>query len=181
MGFEDYQVYLTDSAHTDPGASRCTRDRITQSLLEEWKQIHLDDNSVEQSEYPQWSGRTYLLFETSEHLFEMCVSEDGNLRVAISLRFALCNPPSLYEDFCHVVGWLMKTYGFECVVARDLDPALPSRRDIARDPAEFYALFDQSVGYNRLLWEQDAGTTESRKLRPEEAVYELFLTPRGLI
>jgi hypothetical protein len=181
MGFEDYQVLICPEKHSPLWADNdmATLERIAVDIQIRWPEFHTDDVAVAHLQYPPRPEEAFLIYDTPAGLFQMLImlNRRENNCVTISLRFAYCNPRSVYEPFCAVIEWLMRRYAMYCSVMRDLAPGQEGVSDEITDAGAVCAVLVPSMDYNRRLWQLDAGTEEEAVLRPGEAIAR-FVAPR---
>lgn len=180
MSFEAFEVHL----YPRPDSRvRCTEDLATvKALVNEvqtkWPQFRLDEVEITRMFEPLRANEALLVYETSEGLIQLGIRlERAQSSVVFSLRFAYCNPVSVYEPFCNMVEWLMRCYGLYCHVVPDLAPKQQGLSDNIASAESVRAILVPSMDYNRQLWKLDANSEEEAILRPGEAV-ERFIVPR---
>lgn len=179
MGFEDY-VVLIESTRTPEfwmDVSGRPLTYIREEIAARWPSIHTDNVELAHLQYPPSPEQLFLCSHTSGGLFQILVSVGNSTRpfVVVSLRFAYCNPRTVYEPFCAFIEWLMDKWSMSCTMMRE--PA-PEQGNITRtmgDPREVRPVLIPSMDYHRKLWRLDAGTEEAI-LRPHEAINR-FITP----
>lgn len=174
MGFEAYTVLLVPCPTSLLAAGHRTTSvqSLVNELRQEWPDIHTDEQELLCRPYAPKSEEAFLVYETTRGLFQIMLSpHQGQTRA--SLRFAYCNPRSVYQPFTSVIVWLMERYGM-----RGSTMASDQSQDL-NDPQEVLTVLTPSMDYNRRLWQTDAGTNEEAGLRPGEAI-ERFISPQCL-
>lgn len=176
MGFESYTVILLPQQTALPGTDRGidTVQQIVGDLRQKWPVIRLDEEEAElhSLSFPLTKGESCLVYETAEGLFQMLLTPSG-MQVSISLRFAYCNPRTVYQPFSEVTAWMMKRYQRDAsVMASDDLPDLTNPQDVER-------ILIPSMDYNRRLWQADVRTDEEAILRPGDAIVR-FMSPHYL-
>ena len=176
MGFESYTVVLTPRQIALPGTDRSmdTVPQMVGDLRQRWSVIRLDEKEVElrSLNFPLAEGEVCLVYETAQGLFQLLLTPYRK-QVSISLRFAYCNPRTVYQPFIRVTTWMMERYQ-RCasVMASDDVPEV-------NNPQEVESVFIPSMDYNRRLWQADARTSEEAILRPGDAIVR-FISPHYL-
>lgn len=171
MGFESYTVSLSSR----PGAphTNCQNadniSHLTRELMQCWPEICPDDIEMSELPYPAQPGETFLVYEGLNGVFQIMLSQSQE-RIKASVRFAYCNPRSVYLPFAAVVAWLIRTQkmqGGTLVSEQNLD--LTSAKDVLK-------ILTPSMEANRRLWFRDAETEEEACLRPEEAIERFIIS-----
>ena len=137
-----------------------------------------DDVESARLREPLPNGVVILASETVAGLMQLIV-QLGHTNcddIAVWLRFAYCNPVSVFEPFCAVAAWLMRTYRLACHIEANPAPDSGGLRDVA-DADAVRAVLLSSMEYNRRLWQMDADTEETAILRPGDAVAR-FIAPQ---
>lgn len=181
MGFEDYQIILSprpESLFACSGTPTLIR-TVAGEIQQEWPAFAPDDLETHSQNYPARPDTVFLVYETSRELFQLLISVNAsqNNSLYFSLRFAYCNPRSVYEPFCQVIIWLMNRYRLVCYPMRDLAPPDQEESKVICFPADIRRLLIPSMDYNRRFWFLDAQTEEEAPLRPGDATAR-FIMPR---
>ncbi|MBV9848123.1 MAG: hypothetical protein JO250_00405 [Armatimonadetes bacterium] len=170
MGFESFTVLLTpcDESPLQRGQDAGSVARLAEDIQRRWPSVRADDLERDEIAHHVRPSDIFLFSETEAGLYQMLlqVHHDGN--ASISLRFALCNPRSVYAPFCAMVSWLMECYQLRCCNLSYVPPT-DSGEDFcdARVVAE---ALTPSMDENRRLWQLDADMQEEQRWRPGEAL-----------
>jgi hypothetical protein len=174
MGFESFTVTLTPCQDSP---IRVQQDAESMAALAEeirchWPSLRPDDRERDEiAQYPQ-PGDVFLFSETDSGLYQMLLQVCKDESVHISLRFALCNPRTVYDPFCQITAWLMHRYKLRC---HDLIYVPPSENGIDFcDPKKVAETLIPSMDENQRLWQLDAGTEEEAALRPGDAFVQIY-------
>ena len=183
MGFESYSIVLCPNENSPLRRNQTaeTLQTLAAELQERWTEFQVDTVALAHLEYPQHSGEMFLIYESAAGLFQaqLRLNASAENAVNLSLRFAFCNPPSVYEPFFAVTEWLMQYYALYCEVMSNLAPEQADITDIIETPDALRAVLLPSIEYNRRLWQLDAGTNAEAILRPNEAI-ACFIAPHFL-
>ena len=171
MGFESYTVILSPCPEAPHAACRIADvSHLAQDLMNRWPEIRPDEAELSGLVYPARPGETFLIYEGQDGVFQILLSLSQE-QISASVRFAYCNPRSIYSPFAAVVGWLMRTrkmQGWTLVSEQSLD--VNSSEDVLK-------VLIPSMDANRRLWFLDAGTEEEACLRPDEAIERFIISP----
>lgn len=175
MGFESYTVSL--SACPDaPRAANQNADEVSQfaeELMHRWPEICLDDVELSELPYPARPGETFLVYEGLDGVFQIMLSQSQE-QIRATVRFAYCNPRSVYSPFAAFVAWLMRTQKMQAhTLVAEQNLALTSSVDLLK-------ILTPSMEANRRLWFRDAGTEEEACLRPDEAIERFIISPSAV-
>lgn len=173
MGFESYTVVLTPQQRGFLGTdeSQLTVQQVVGDLRKKWPAIRLDEEEAElrSLNFPLAEKEICLVYETAQGLFQLLLTP-YHKQVSVSLRFAYCNPRTVYKPFLEVAAWMMKHYQLSAsIMASDDTPEV-------NNPQEVESIFIPSMDYNRRLWQADARTGEEAILRPGDAIVR-FISP----
>lgn len=150
--------------------------RVVTELQAEWPCIQPD--AVERNSRPYGPGpdEIFLMHHTSDGLIQINpqLARRKHDVATFSLRFAYCNPRTVYEPFCALIEWLMRRYHMFCHNCRDLAPEQRGLSDDIDDPADVRRMLVPSMDYNRALWQLDFGREEAA-VRPDEALVRFVL------
>lgn len=179
MGFEDYCVLVCpkNDSPLRSGNTEQAIGKLVGEVMKKWPAFSFDEIELEHLQYPKRRKDAFLVFETDQGLFQMLISLHKPGYIIFSVRFAYCNPRTIYEPFCEVVAWLMRKYKMYCQIMRDL---APQQGDILKEIdviSDVPAVLTPSMDYNRRLWQLDAETEEEAILRPGEAIAR-FIAPK---
>ena len=181
MGFEDYQVTLHPQPNTRLSSGGTPELTVTLAceIQQTWSAFAPDDVERAYEERAARPGDVFLAYETAHELFQLKLSLDAGRGsgVTFSLRFAYCNPRSVYEPFCQVITALMSRYELICHPAPDFAPSDAGQPADITLPSDVRRLLTPSMDYNRRFWFLDAGTDEEAPLRPGDAIAR-FIMPR---
>lgn len=174
MGLEAYTVLLTprSSSPLVIGHYAASIQSLVSEMQREWPDIHRDEEEHLCQPYPPQREEAFLFYETRLGLFQIMLTPHRE-GVTASVRFAYCNPRSVYRPFTSVIAWLMEQYGM-CGYTMASD-----RSQELNDPYAVLTVLTPSMDYNRHLWQLDAGTSEEAILSPGRAI-ERFILPRCL-
>ena len=173
MGFEAYTVVLVPKQTflAGTGQSIPVAQNLVKDLLQRWPLIRSDEEELKCLSYPLMPGQVCLVYETAQGLFQMLTPGRG--QVTVSIRFAYCNPRTVYKPFIEIIVWLMERY--------EMCASVMASDDIS-DLTDFQQAEDvliPSMDYNRRLWQADVGTNEEAILRPGDAIIR-FMSPHYL-
>ena len=169
MGFESFTVVLTPCGGSpllkDRDAGSITR--LAEDIQRHWPSVRPDD--VERDEMAQYvqPNDVYLFSETEAGLFQMLLHDGHEGNISISLRFALCNPRTVYEPYCAMVSWLMRRYQLQCC---NFSSVSLERTDDFCDANAVAEILTPSMDENRWLWQLDADMEEEQRWRPGDAL-----------
>ena len=172
MGFEAYTVVLDPCEKPAVEADRVEAavQSLVSDLQRQWPVIRLDEAEMRRHPCPLVQGEVRLVYETQQGLLQLLLTPSLG-QVSVSVRFAYCNPRSVYQPFIEIITWLMESYKLNgYVMASDDVPDLIASQEVK-------PLIIPSMDYNRRLWQADAGTSEEAILRPVEAINR-FIKPR---
>lgn len=184
MSFEAFEVYLypAHSAQNKEGSETAlsggtTLNELAQELQKQWPALRIDALEINRA-YPTFAQNVRVfVYELPQGLFQLTAQhDDANACLTFALRFAYCNPRSIYHPFCGVVSWLMRHYDLNCLVVSDLAPGQESLSDEITDPDKVCDVLVASMDYNRRLWQLDTHTEENAILRPGDAMAR-FVAP----
>lgn len=180
MGFEDYQALVrpTSNARIRRGDVLTTQS-VADAMQRRWPEFGPDTPELERLEYPKRPDDLFLIYDGLKGLFQVEVMPAKADRIVVSLRFALCNPRTVYAPFCETISWLMREYDMTCILMRDPAPEQCGDLNEITDPAQIQAALTPGMDYHRRLWQCDAGTDEEARLRPGEAIAR-FIAPHFL-
>lgn len=175
MGARDYQVILSPVPDSNPGSDSSVGQRTLDDVLAVASALQTRWSAIKPDEKASYNAdREYaLVYETETELFQILVMlEWHNRYVYVSLRFAYCNPRSIYDPFCTLIEWLMYRYHLDCMPMRELGRSVEGTVIAAypiKDPAEIRSVLIPSMDHMRNNWQQWIGSSEEAKLRPWEA------------
>ena len=165
MGFESYTVVLTPrpSSPLATGQNAQTLQMLVNEIMHDSRNICPDDEETRHLPYTPLCEESFLVYKTSLGLYQVLL-EVHKQQINISLRFAHCNPRTIYKPFISMVTNLMGRYRLQsCKIASDDSLNL-------YDPQTVEMVLTSSMDYNRHLWQEDAGTNQEDILRPGEAL-----------
>jgi hypothetical protein len=174
MGFEAYTVHLVPCSYSPLATGQQTDaiQRIVNDLRQKWPVLRSDETELRSLVCPLVPGEACLVYQTAQGLIQIMLTPCRG-QASVSLRFAYCNPRSVYQPFTAMIAWLMERHQMHgYVMASDKLPDLSN-------PQEVETVLVPSMDYNRRLWQQDAGTSEEAILRPGEAI-ERFISVENL-
>lgn len=182
MGFEDYSVILlpTEAVTLQQDDNAWTLDDAENELRMMNSFIVEDKIAISKTLNIDNIHNRYMCYNTDTEIFQILLNSDTRgSSIRYSLRFAYCNPRTIYLPFCKIVRCIMQRHQLSCYVMRDLDPSTQTTKKdkaVIEDPSLIEAVLVPSIDHNRLFWQADAKTTEEAALRPEEAI-EHFIVP----
>ena len=171
MGSIDYQVMLhptSESKHSG-GKSFDDIDLMAHEILNAWSEIRRD-SSIHNDTYS-----IPLVFDSEKEIFQILLGLDWqDSHVFVSLRFAYCNPKSIFESFCSVIEWLMANYQMQCQLMRRGNEG-SGNVDVAvvNFPNQIRGTLIPSMELMRNNWMLLPGATEA-KLLPSEALHRFY-------
>ena len=182
MGFEDYSVLMRPKGKAAATSvdKVATISKVVNEVRAEWPELQYDDAALELVSYRPTSNEVFLVNESSLGLFQVRIAysffNSSDSYLEFDLRFAYCNPRTVYIPFCDFIEWSMQKYKLNCVIMRDLAPNFVfDGKDIIEDTQNVRPTLLPSMDYNRKLWQIDVGTSEEAILRPEEALARFVL------
>lgn len=152
-------------------------DALMHELYQQWPALCLD--ALESSlAYPPLADNVRIfVYESPEGLFQLTAQhDDANDCLTFALRFAYCNPRSIYHPFCAMVSWLMRRYNLLCHVVSGLAPSQEGLSKEITDPEKVCDVLTASMDYNRRLWQLDTHSEEDAILRPGDAMARFVAT-----
>ncbi len=173
MGFEPYTIFLVPKqlSPSITDRSKSSVQQVIGELRQKWPSVRLDEEELGCLSYPPIPGEVYLVHETMQGLIQILLTPSQG-EITVSVRFAYCNPRSVYKPFMDIIAWLMERYEmYASVMASDDIPDLT-------DPQKVEDVLVPSMDYNRRLWQTDTGTSEEAILRTGDAVAR-FVTPHS--
>jgi len=162
MGFEAYSIVLCPNEQSPLRTNQTpeTVQSIAADIQERWTEFQSDAVASAYLEYPPRNDEEFLVYHTAEGLFQVRLSLNPRLgnAVNLSLRFAYCNPATVYEPFFAVTEELMRRYDLYCEVMSDFAPEQAGVPDTIETPDTLRAVLLPSIEYNRRLWQLDSDT-----------------------
>jgi hypothetical protein len=128
---------------------------------------------------PKVTGCEYLRYEDSEHIVELDVGASDNSTSALTIRFALCQPPTVDSIFIGLVERCALSFSANVVIADDIDPSDPPAGLSFHSP-ELDGLSEalsKRIMKRREVWQAEFGRVVAR-LSCREAV-ERYIIARG--
>lgn len=107
---------------------------------------------------PLTPAYTHFVFRDGHHVIEYEFFQDGD-SCEVSLRFALCHPPSVDRVFVNQATELIKRFGLNATICEELPEDEP-RIYTAADLTRFMANCAWSIARSRLYWQQMFDTEE---------------------
>lgn len=147
MGCEDFVVRLS---------SEFTRETVTEVLLR-MPHIHPD------TAFPRMPDEAHFSYEDEQHIIEIEVAE-GRLRTTISVRFAVCHPPTIDSVFAALVADLAAAVNADTLIAEDVAPDDPTLgwSFSQSQSANLHKALVQCIPKKRHLWQVEFGTVQAR-------------------
>ncbi len=175
MGFEAFAVIL--SPIDADGDFWDVRHLVTQ-IKRRWRSVENDAWEITERAGLRPRNEIFLARQTKEGLIQAAIwREKSSCALRIELRFAYCNPSSVYTPFCEMTAWLMQKFRLRCHIVPDLAPEQQGVSDDFDRPEIVAATLTPSMDYNRNLWQLYAGTEDTAALRPGDAIAK-FISPR---
>ena len=177
MGFEAFSVILSP---VDAEEDALTTGHLVSQMKRRWRSVQTDSLELAERADARSRNKVHLVRRTTAGLIQVALWRDkSSCALRIELRFAYCNPRSVYGPFCEMTAWLMQKYKMRCHIVPDLAPEQQGISDDFERPEMAAELLTPSMDYNRSLWQLDAGTEATAALRPGDAIAK-FITPRLL-
>jgi hypothetical protein len=116
--------------------------------------------------------------EDPDHIVELEVADRGGL-TTISVRFALCHPPTIDAVFVELVGVLAKDVDATIAIAESVEPDDPGLGwSFSRSNCEkFPPAASQCIRKKRALWQRAFGDEQARLSCPE-AIMRFIIEPQ---
>ncbi len=174
MGFESFTVVLTPCPDSPlrSGQNAASVAEIAADIRRHWPSVCPDDRERDEIALCPQPDDIFLFSETEAGLFQMLLQAGSEGSVDISLRFALCNPRTVYTPFCGMVAWLMRRHQLRCHSLFYV-PSTNASVDFC-GPDEVEQTLTPHMEENRRLWQLDASTEEEACLRPGDAFEQIY-------
>lgn len=153
--------------------------RAVEAIRAARSELQYDDLEISRLYPPTDWWMPILVHESPQGLFQISFGLQGKEddELYVFMRFAYCNPRSVYVPFCEVAALLMRMFDLQCLCDEDYPEEMKDAPHVIENSDWLLDILAPSMDLNKSYWHSDAETTEEAILRPGDAVAR-FIVPQ---